>query len=241
LLLSGVDTTSESGALKELDPRDIGFRRDAAEHLSYRGLNEDYGVLDTRGDLDLIAARVVEQIEESSPPTFLLGHSQAALIVDRVLARDPQLLDAAAVLSGPPRSPPHLAIPEPGRSGIGKPGGDVARAISWLVGAGTEQAFDVDAPGTPLKQRMVQSSATERRLAVWPLLDSVWLDQDWRRSGEINVVAFTDHVGVVNNGRAVSQVQSFFAGKPLSGDESSFAGFLSAVLRYTFEPWRPRL
>ncbi|HEX2241133.1 MAG TPA: hypothetical protein VHJ82_08360 [Actinomycetota bacterium] len=241
LLLSGVDTTSESGALVELDPRDVGFRRDAAQRLSYRGLDEDYGILDTRGDLDVIAQKVAEQVEDSSAPRFLLGHSQAALILDRVLAEDASLVDAAAVLSGPPRAAPHLAIPKPDRSGIGKPAGDVARAISWLVGMGIEHPFDVDAPGAPLKQRAVQASATERRLAVWPLVDSVWLDQDWRRPGEINVVAFTDHVGVVNNGHALSQVETFFAGEPVSGDESSFAGFLAAVLRYTFEPWRPRL
>ncbi|MFN2525735.1 MAG: hypothetical protein ABR505_05660 [Actinomycetota bacterium] len=241
LLLSGVDSTSESGALTRLDPRDVGFRRDAARRLSYRGLDESYGILDTRGDLDDIAGRVSEQVEEIPPPHFLLGHSQAALIVDRMLAADPSVLDAAASLAAAPRSPPNLSIPEPDRSRPGKPGGDVARAISWVVGLVEKHPFDVDAAGAPTNLSAVQSSEPERRLAVWPLLDSVWLDQDWRRPGEVNVVALTDHVGVVNNGRALDMVRSFFGGEALRGDESSFRGLLAAALRYAFEPWRPGL
>jgi hypothetical protein len=74
---------------------------------------------------------------------------------------------------------------------------------------------------------------------VWALGDSVWLYGDWRRRGEINVIAVTDHVGVTTNARAYDVAQRIFEGKRISGDEVSWKSGLVNVLRYAFEPWRP--
>ncbi len=100
--------------------------------------------------------------------------------------------------------------------------------------------WSVDTPASPPRlEPVVVIDAPFPRLAVWALGDSVWLDRDWRRPGETNVVAITDHVGVANNGRALGLVEDFFARRPLNDDESSWRGALVSLLRYAFEPWRP--
>jgi hypothetical protein len=74
---------------------------------------------------------------------------------------------------------------------------------------------------------------------VWALGDSVWLDRDWRRPGELNVVSLSDHVGATNDGRALQTVRRFFEGRSIEGDHASWRGALVVILRYAFEPWRP--
>jgi len=77
------------------------------------------------------------------------------------------------------------------------------------------------------------------RVSVWALGDSVWLDSDWRRPGEINLLALTDHVGVTNNSRALDATRNFLGGARITDDEVSWRAFLATVVRYAFEPWRP--
>jgi hypothetical protein len=77
------------------------------------------------------------------------------------------------------------------------------------------------------------------RLAVWALGDSVWLQGDWRRAAEVNLVAMSDHVGATNDARAVSAARRFFSGGRVAQDSASWRGALAAALRYAFEPWRP--
>jgi hypothetical protein len=108
-----------------------------------------------------------------------------------------------------------------------------------LEGAGLG-GFDLDAPAAPVHLDLPEDMGPARRMAVWALGDSVWLQGDWRRPGEVNVVAISDHVGAVNDARAVSAARRFYAGRPVRGDAASWRGALAAALRYAFEPWRPR-
>lgn len=103
------------------------------------------------------------------------------------------------------------------------------------------QAYDVDAPNSPTNLTPVDP-AKERvpTLAVWALADSVWLDDDWRRSTDINIVAITDHVGVTDNAQALAAAQDFFDDKKVPDDESSWKGIAVGVLKYGFAPWRPQ-
>ena len=240
LLLGGVDSSSKTGALSELDPRDLGFAEPRTTLLSYRGAGTSYRARDTHGDLDDIARRVAGQVGTARPPRFLVGHSQAALVVDRMIAARLALPERSAMLSAPPPRPPSVDVPPPGVEKPGKPAADLARAFAGgLRGVGL-QGFDIDAEASPAQLRAVIAPDTAMpRLAIWPLADSVWLDTDWRRPGEINLVAFTDHVGVANNARAVAAINDFFFGRGLEGDETSWRGFLVAALRYVFEPWKP--
>jgi hypothetical protein len=75
---------------------------------------------------------------------------------------------------------------------------------------------------------------------VWALGDSVWLDRDWRRPGETNIVVASDHVGAVRNSRAIESARLFIAGDDVESDEGpTWQGALVHVLRFAFEPWRP--
>ena len=240
LLLGGVDSTSRTGALTELDPRDVGFDRDAAEVLSYAAVGDPYKAKDTRGDLTEVARRVAGQIEAASTPRLLLGHSQAALILDRIIDQGLTAPDRSVVLAPPPPVPPAIRVPPPDRDGRGRVGGDVARGVADLLEFVGFTPFDIDAPASPTNLRpVVVIDKRVTRVAIWSLGDSVWLDTDWRRPGEVNMVAITDHVGITNNARALGASRSFLAGQRVEGDEVSWRGFLVAALRYAFEPWRP--
>lgn len=240
LLLGGVDSTSKTGALAGLDPRDLGFDERRTTLLSYRRAGRPYAAADTHGDLDEVARRVAGQVRSAEPPRFLLGHSQAALVVDRMIQADLVLPERSAMLAAPPPRPPSVAVPPPGATARGKPAGDLARVVAATLRLVGLPGFDVDAAASPVNLRPVIAARTAMpRLAVWPLADSVWLDGDWRRPGEINLVALTDHVGITNNARALGATNDFFFGRPMETDETSWRGFLVATLRYAFEPWKP--
>jgi hypothetical protein len=240
LLLGGVDSTSSTGALAGLDPRELGFRDSRTDVVSYRGAGEEYGIVDTHTDLDDVAQRVADQITAAAAPRFLVGHSQAGLILDRLLDEGLEAPDRAVMLAPPPPYPPPVAAPPPGLDVPGRPGTDVARAFSGLLGAVGLQEFPVDVANYPphLERVEVPSSDTPR-LSVWALGDSVWLDGDWRRPGEVNVVAVTDHVGVANNARSLAATRDFFRGRRVDDDSASWRGFAVSLLSHAFAPWRP--
>ena len=238
-LLGGADSTSESGSLSEFDPRTVGYRSSRSVYLSYAGNGRPYSAADTRTDLDQIARTISNEVGSLDEPVRLLGHSQAALILDRLIEMDLELPQGAAVLAAPPPYPPDLTIPPPDETGPGRVGGDVARVFAKLLDV-VDAGYDIDADASPTNLEPVvirQSRIT--RLSIWALADAVWLDRDWRRPGEVNVVSVTDHVGVTNNGRAIAIVRSFFNGDPIVGDEASWRGALVSAVRYAFEPWRP--
>ena len=240
LLLGGVDSTSKSGALAQFDARVVGFPRSAARVVSYAGAGNPYRRSDTRADFREVAGKVAEQIARGRPPRDLLGHSQAALILDRLIEGGLSLPDATVELAPPPPVPPELEVPSPQREGPGRVGGDFARAFANLLDSAGVPAFDIDAPVAPVNLRpVVVSRSPASRLAVWALGDSVWLDRDWRRPGQVNVVALTDHVGVASNSGALAAARSWFGGRPVQADDASWRGMLVAILRYGFEPWRP--
>jgi hypothetical protein len=240
LLLGGVDSTTDSGALSKVDARVAGFPRGASEVLSYRGAGDPYRAADTRTDLSRVARRVAPQIRQARPPRDLLTHSQGALVLDRLIAADLPLPDASVELAAPPPVPPDVEAPRPRDSGRGKAGGDFARAVAALMESAGLASFDIDAPAAPVHLGpVVAGRSSVSRLAIWPVGDSVWLDRDWRRPGQVNVVALTDHVGVTSNSAALGTARSWFAGRPVESDEASWRGVLVSVLRYTFEPWRP--
>jgi hypothetical protein len=238
-LLGGADSTSESGSLSEFDPRSVGYRRARSVYLSYAGNRRPYSAADTRGDLDQIAGTISEELGSLDEPVRMLGHSQAALILDRLIEKDLELPQGVVVFAAPPPYPPDLTIPPPDQTGPGRVGGDVARAFAKLLDV-VDAGYDIDAGASPTNlEPVVVGQSRIPRLSIWALADAVWLDRDWRRPGEVNVVSVTDHVGVTNNARAIAIVSSFFNGNPVVGDEASWRGALVSVVRYAFEPWRP--
>jgi hypothetical protein len=240
LLLGGADSTSRMGALADFDARDLGYSRSDARLLSYRGDSSRYSKRDTRADLASTAVVMGGQIESAPEPRGLLGHSQAALILDRILRMGLQAPERAVVIAPSSPAPPAVDIPPPGINGGGRVGGDIARAFSRGLDLVGLTPFDVDAPASPTNlEQVVVADARLPRLAVWALADSIWLEGDWRRPGETNIVVLTDHVGATTNGRAIAAARDFLAGRSVPDDSASWQGLLVSILRYSFAPWRP--
>jgi hypothetical protein len=240
LLLGGADSTWRSGALADFDARDLGYRRGDAGLLSYRGDSDRYVKEDTRADLAAIARVVSDQIESAPEPRALLGHSQAALILDRILRMGLEAPERAVVIAPSSPAPPSVDIPLPGKNGRGRVGGDIARAFARGLDLVGLTPFNVDAPASPTNlEQVVIVDPPLPRLAVWALADSIWLEADWRRPGETNIVVLTDHVGATSNGRTAEAAREFLAGRRVADDSASWRGLLVSVLRYAFSPWRP--
>ncbi|MDQ3876744.1 MAG: hypothetical protein M3290_00105 [Actinomycetota bacterium] len=238
-VLQGADSTSATGALSHTDPRAFGFRRARTVLLSYTS-DPAYTMADTHRDLDAEAMIVSAQIAGHDPPREFLGHSNGGLILDRILADGLTAPDRAVELAPPPPYPPPVHLPHPNEDGVGRAGADLSRAVAWLFDHVGLQPFDVDAPAAPAQlSRVVARQAGVPRLAQWALGDSVWLDGDWRRPGERNVVVISDHVGITNDARATNVARDFFAGTSVPDDSSSWRGVLVSTLSYAFAPWRP--
>jgi hypothetical protein len=241
LVLGGADSTSRTGALADFDPGALGYGPDQMELLSYAPNGRRYEAVDTRGDLDTIAARMAEQIaEDRNEPVVLLGHSQAALILDRIYDRNGAGPDAAAVISPSPTRPPSLEVPPPNEEGTGRVGGDLARGFAVLLDLVNLATFDIDVPSAPVDlERVEVTDSGTPRLALWALGDSVLLEGDWRRPGETNLVVFSDHVGATRNPRALDSARRFLQGEDISPDDATWRSALVNVFRFAFEPWRP--
>ena len=240
LILGGVDSTSSTGALARFDGRDLGFAGGKTKVLSYRGLDTSYSAEDTRKDIDRIARAVAQQVEAAGSPTALFGHSQAGLILDRMAALGLALPDRAVVVSSPPPYEPAVDSPRPGESGRGRPGSDLARSLARGVELIGGVPFDIDADASPTHVRFSETGGVGLpRLTVWALGDSVWLNGDWRRRGEINVVAISDHVGATRSERAMVAARAFFSGEEVTGDDNTWKGWLVALLRHGLGPWKP--
>ena len=240
IVLGGADSTSRSGALADLDPRTVGFRRSRARQLSYRGAGNPYRIPDTRVPLGRAARVISRQIAAAPRPRSFIGHSQAGLILDRIITGGGVVPDRAVLLATPPEAPTIVDVPPPGEAGPGRPGGDLARILAAGLDKIGVQPFDVDAPNSPTNLTPVEvNSKTPPRLAAWPLADSVWLEDDWRRPGELNIIALTDHVGVTDNAAVLDATKRFFSAEKVEDDESSWKGVAVGVLRYAFAPWRP--
>lgn len=232
--LQGIDSTTTTGALSEFDPRDVGVARGRRALLSYRTAGEPYEAADTRGDLDRTARRVADQLRGLDGPVLVLGHSQASLIMDRALRDDPLGVESVAILAPSPSSPSPLDLAP------GTPGNLAAAGFARLLDLVGITPFDVDTKASPTNlKEVVVTEGRVPRLAVWALGDSVWLDEDWRRPGEQNVVVLTDHVGITKNDRALGTAARFFRGNRTEDDETSWRGLLVEITRYVFEPWRP--
>jgi hypothetical protein len=239
-LLGGVDSTTDTGALSSLDVRALGWKRSRSVVLSYTGPGRRYTAADTHRDLDEVARAVAAQVRGARDGDALVGHSQAALIIDRAIARGAALPSRVAVISPPPPFPPTLDLPPAGTSSPGSPAADLDRALVGLLGRLGLPTYDTDVPASPVNLRpVVARDPAVSRLAVWALGDSVWLDGDWRRPGEVNVVSLTDHVGAVGDPRTLVAARDFLAGEEESDDDGSWRGLLVSAIRYTFEPWRP--
>lgn len=239
LLLGGQDSTMRASDLEQIHLSQIGFDRHHARVLSYDGPGHDYSKAATHRNLDVTARRVAAQIKEVERSS-LLGHSQAALIMDRILAKGLPAPSREVDMAPPPVYPPPLSAPPPGKSGSGKPGADLTRIVDWGLHRAGLPGFEIDAPAAPVHLgRVVVVHPKIPRLAIFSVDDAAWLTGDWRRPGEVNTISLADHSGVVYDGYALDVTKRFFAGKKVAGDQRSWKSVLVDVVSYAFGPWKP--
>ena len=241
LILGGADSTSGTGALSDLDPREVGFGREQDPRALVQGSGGSrYAAADTRADLDEIAEIVAAQIESTESPRDVLGHSQAASILDRIEERDLADFDRAVVISGSPPIPPVLDVTAPGEAGDGAVGSDAARAMRAIIRGLGLPGYDIDAPAAPtslepvvLGDRPVRTfgdlGGGRLGLARYRLAPA----GRGERRRDVRSCRGDEQRACVGDGPDVPHRGE------MSKATSPWRGVLVSVVRYAFEPWRP--
>jgi hypothetical protein len=161
LLMSGIDSSSGSGAILEIDPRWLGFDCGQTYYFSYAGPGDgqpqndarcpiDHGAPyepeDTMRSRDELVDFVAAFVEEMEPPHLVIAHSQAAWVTWEAAAAGRLGDDVTVVLLGAfPESPVGYV---PGARGVATDPGRLALLpVAELPrpGGGTS-AFDPDSP-----------------------------------------------------------------------------------------------
>jgi hypothetical protein len=177
LLMSGVDSSSGSGAVLEIDPASLGFTCDQAYYFSYAGPGDGqpqrhaqcpirtgapYEPLDTYGPTSALVEHFVTQVRALPDPVTVLTHSQGAWIVWEALASQGAMGVSHLVLIGPfPDNP--VAYPADRAAVPGRVGTDVIDiVIGNLARPGGTSKFTYDAP---LATELL--AAPEQTDAIW--------------------------------------------------------------------------
>jgi hypothetical protein len=161
LLMSGIDSSSGSGAILEIDPRWLGYGCDQTFYFSYAGPGDGqptgdarcpighgapYGPEDTMRSRDEIVPSIEAFVEEMEPPVAVVAHSQAAWMAWEAAADGRLGDDAALILLG--AFPDNPVTYRPEVAGVGTSPGRVAIMPFTMLprpGGGTT-SFDADSP-----------------------------------------------------------------------------------------------
>jgi hypothetical protein len=177
LLMSGVDSSSGSGAILEIDPRALGYSCEQTYYYSYAGPGDGqpqndaqcpirtgapYEAEHTFDTMDLLVPYFVEQVSELPPPVTVATHSQGVWVVWEALAEHGAGGVENLVLIGPFADNPVSYPPDRSRA-PGRVGTDV---IDYLVSnaarPGGTSGFEHD---SPLAVELL--AAPEETEAIW--------------------------------------------------------------------------
>lgn len=183
LLMSGINSSSGSGAIFEVHPSVYGYPCERTFHYSYAGVGDGapqrdsacpittgapYGAVDTQRPLDALTATFAHQVAELPPPVTVIAHSQAPWIAWQALAEHPDLDVGRLVLLGPfPDN--SLGYPPPRSAGPGRIGGD---GIRLLASFGQALGFGFD-PNAPLARELLATPGASRRVLSQPLPENI--------------------------------------------------------------------
>jgi hypothetical protein len=78
------------------------------------------------------------------------------------------------------------------------------------------------------------------RLAIFSIDDASWLEGDWRRPGEHNLISLSDHTGITADGYALAATRRFLHDKKVPDDGTMWKSVFLNVINYAFAPWRPQ-
>jgi hypothetical protein len=185
VLMSGIDSSSGSGAVLELDPRSLGYGCDQTHYFSYAGTGPGqpageavcpidhgapYGPEDTMRSRDEVIPFIEEQVAALDPPVVILAHSQAAWMAWLAAAEGRLGADVTLVLIGAfPENP--VTYPPDMTGWQTAPGRLVLQPLSAIPrpGGGTT-AFE---PDSPLGREWLASPGAVRDALSEPLPDGV--------------------------------------------------------------------
>jgi hypothetical protein len=160
LLMSGIDSSSGSGAILEIDPEYMGWTCDDTWYFSYAGPGDgqpqadalceiDHGApyepADTLRSRDEVVDFLQAFAEDMDPPAVITGHSQGAWMVWEAAAADRLPNAEVIVLVGPFTDNP-VAYPEAGERSAGRVGHYVIEAIAQGPRPGGTTVFEADSP-----------------------------------------------------------------------------------------------
>jgi hypothetical protein len=177
LLMSGVDSSSGSGAVLEIDPTALGFDCDQTYYFSYAGPGEGqprnhaqcpirtgapYSSIDTYGPTSDLVNHLVAQLRPLPEPITVLTHSQGAWVVWGALTDHGAQGVRDLVLIGPfPDNP--VSYPADRAAVPGRVGTDVIdTVIGNLTRPGGTSEFTYD---SPLATELL--AAPEATDAIW--------------------------------------------------------------------------
>ncbi|MEW2382637.1 hypothetical protein AB0873_11210 [Micromonospora sp. NPDC047707] len=160
MLMSGVDSSSGSGAILEIDPHTLGYTCAQTYYYSYAGpgtgqprnaakcpitTGAPYQPVDTLRPTEELITFLDDQLADLPPPVVLITHSQGVWITWQaaVAHRLPNV--AALVLIGPfPTNP--VPYPRHGEAGVSKVAAGVTRLVSGTARPGGTSVFTPDSP-----------------------------------------------------------------------------------------------
>lgn len=184
MLMSGIDSSSGSGAVLEIDPGVVGWSCEQTHYFSYAGPGDGqpqneaacpirhgapYEPVDSLRSRDQVIPWLAEQVESMVPPAVIVGHSQGAWFLWEAAAEGRLDGVEAVVLLGMFPSNPVGYAPEP-RGDMGRV---VIDAMLGLPGAGGQTEFDA---ASPLGQEWLAPPGSVEAVLARPLPDHIrWL------------------------------------------------------------------
>jgi hypothetical protein len=160
MLLSGVDSSSGSGAILEVDPHVMGWTCEHTHYYSYAGpgagqpqndalcpigTGAPYGPEDTLRSRDELVPFLQEQLREAREPVVVAGHSQAAWLVWDAASSGRLPTGSTIVLVG--AFPDHgVAYPAAGERAPGAAGRRLLQLMTDLPRPGGTTVFRPDSP-----------------------------------------------------------------------------------------------
>jgi hypothetical protein len=182
-LMSGVDSSSGSGAILEIDPRFMGWDCDGTRYVSYAGPGDgqpqrvaqcpiDHGAPyvpeDTLRPTDELVAALEAQLADADGPAVLLTHSQGVWISWVAVAegRAPGV-DSLVLIGAFPDNPAPYQVDGTGPGRLGGP------ILDLIVGIGRPGGTSVFEPDSPLGLEWLAHPTAIREALARPLPDDV--------------------------------------------------------------------
>jgi hypothetical protein len=160
MLMSGIDSSSGSGAILEIDPHALRYPCDQAFYFSYAGPGDGqpqedaiceiehgapYEPIDTMRSRAEVVPFLEAQVAEMEPPAVVAGHSQGAWLLWEAAAED-RLTGVETIVLVGPFSANTVGYPDAGANSAGQVGRMVLGVFTNVARPGGTTTFTPDSP-----------------------------------------------------------------------------------------------